>query len=126
MAEEKTETKKEYREYGNHRRQKFDLLSLSLHPKDLAETTSKGLFWCWVLIPLIIAFVWGIYDRSSIAGVLGMSGRRATGQVLNETRDFAKGVHSLQQGRGFQPGQLRGSEFDEAAAKEDEPKLIRR
>lgn len=122
MAEER-ESK---REYVSKRHHHDDWWSLSLHPKDMHRTIAKGMFHWGVTIPLALAFLWGVYSRDNIAGVLGMSGRRATGQVLNETKDFAKGVHSLQQGRGFQPGQLRGSDFDEAAENEQQPSNLRR
>lgn len=126
MAEDRpAEPRKIYNEY-NRRHQQDDWWSLSLRPRDMHRTISKGMFHWFVSLPLAMAFIWGIYSRDNIAGVVGVSGRRATGQVLNETKDFAKGVHSLQQGRGFQPGQLRGSDFDATAEKEEESKLLRR
>lgn len=100
--------------YSNYKKpQEDDFWTLSLHPRQAHRTIAKGLFHWMVTLPLLIGGIWGIYSRDNIAGVLGVSGRRATGQVINETRDLAKGVHSLNRGKGFQPGELRGSDSDD-------------
>ncbi|HEY9908973.1 MAG TPA: hypothetical protein V6D18_15355 [Thermosynechococcaceae cyanobacterium] len=78
---------------------KFDLWNLNL--KRPFEATAKGLLWVYVLVPIGVAFIWGVYTSDNIAGVLGISARRGTGAFIQETQPIGQSLVNGTSGKGF-------------------------
>lgn len=61
--------------------------------------------WIVVGIPLLTSLVWGVYDSNNLMGVLGISGRRAFGSAINDTRPIGESLLNGASGGKFVPGE---------------------
>ena len=92
---------------GSSENSRFAVTEIDL--KRPLEAASKGLLWFFVLVPVGVAFIWGVYDSSNIAGVLGISARRGTGAFIEETKPIGQTLVNGTSGKGFAPAKQGGT-----------------
>lgn len=68
------------------------------------EATAKILFITGVAIPVGASLIWGVYDNSNFASVIGIAGRRAGGAAIQETRPIGESLLNGTTGKGLRPG----------------------
>lgn len=80
---------------------RFDPLTISFR-RPIESTFKIG---GWILVmPLVVAVVWGIYNPNNFMSVLGISGRRATGAFVQETSPIGESLLNGTTGNGLRPG----------------------
>ncbi|MBE9178709.1 hypothetical protein IQ268_09065 [Oculatella sp. LEGE 06141] len=92
-------------------RTKFDVFSINL--LNPIEASWKIAGWLMVGIPFMVAVVWGIYNPDNLFSVLGISGRRAGGAFINETRPVGESLLNGASGTGFRPGITGGTQDEQ-------------